>query len=229
MNNHQALCQFAEQQAKKWTSYTSKTFVEKMNYLPAITFSSQAGSGGTVLAKITAEKMGFDHFNRELLEVVAKSAEVTPETLEHLEKERFSGIQDFISSLLDEKYLWPGVYLEHLKNMIHAICQRGHAVIVGRGANFILPSEKRLSVRVVAPLSARIDRVAQKFEVSPEEAKKRIEHRESRRTAFIKQSFEKDIGNPVFYDLVLNSEEMGLEAVVDGVCSAWFEKFCRIE
>jgi len=164
-----------------------------------------------------------------LLEVVAKSAEVTPETLEHLEKERFSGVQDFISSLLDEKYLWPGVYLEHLKNMVHAIGQRGHAVIVGRGANFIISSEKRLSVRVVAPLSARIDRVAQKFEVSPEEAKKRIEHRESRRAAFIKQSFDKDITDAVYYDLVLNSEELGFEAVADAVCSAWFEKFCRIE
>ena len=47
-------------------------------------------------------------------------------------------------------------------------------IIVGRGANFILPAERRLSVRVIAPLEMRARKVAEAFGLSIEDARRRV-------------------------------------------------------
>lgn len=91
-----------------------------------------------------------------------------------MEKHRMTGIQDFISSLVNDRYLWPGVYLDHLMKVIAAIASHGNAVIIGRGANFLIPQENRLSVRVIAPFDCRVKNVAKEFGVNEEEAKRRV-------------------------------------------------------
>lgn len=219
------LMRFADKQAEKWKKIADPACARGFGTYPVITVSMAPGSGGSVVAQKVADLLGFDFFDRELLEVVAKSAEVTPQVLEKLEQERFSGIQDFIASLLDEKYLWPGVYLEHLKNMVNAIGGRGHSVIVGRGGNFILPIGNRLGARVVAPMEERIKNVMRDFKVTEDEANKRILQRESRRSAFIKKSFHADINNPVHYDIVVNMEDLTTEAAAEIICNAWADKF----
>ena len=215
---------YINNQSKRWAALAKGGAYEGRR-IPVITLSMAPGSTGSVIAEKAAEALGFDYFNRELIEVIAKSADVSPESLEKIERERFSGIQDFVSLLMDEKYLWRGVYLEHLENMVNAIGQRGHAVIVGRGANFILEPSRRLAVRIVAPLAFRIENISKRFDVGEEEAKKRVLHRESRRAAFIKQSFKMDINDPIHYDLILNAESFGIEKGVGVICDAWFSKF----
>jgi cytidylate kinase len=131
-----------------------------------------------------------------------------------------SGVEDFISSLVNKQYLYPGLYLEHLMKVVCTIAEHGRAVIVGRGANFILPPEKIFSVRMVAPLDVRIQNIARRFGVSAEEAKRRVIQRESRRSAFIRQSFNADISNPINYDLTINTGKMSIEAAVEAVIGA---------
>jgi hypothetical protein len=64
--------------------------------------------------------------------------------IESLEKERLSGIEDFIATLVSRRYLWPEMYLEQLMKVISVIGKHGRAVIAGRGANFH-PSPERKS------------------------------------------------------------------------------------
>jgi cytidylate kinase len=47
------------------------------------------------------------------------------------------------------------------------------AVIVGRGANFILPPEERISIRVIAPLDKRVRNVADWHNTSLEKTRQR--------------------------------------------------------
>jgi len=71
-------------------------------------------------------------------------------------------------------------------------------VIVGRGANFILPAREIFAVRVIAPLEIRIRNVARGYHVAAEEeAKRGIIQRESRRKAFIMHAFNADISDPI--------------------------------
>ena len=104
--------------------------------------------------------------------------------------------------------------------VVCTIAEHGRAVIVGRGANFILPPEKRFSVRMVAPLDARIKNICGRFGVSSDEAKRRIIQRESRRSAFVRQSYNVDISDPIHYDLTINTGNLSILSAVEAVIGA---------
>ena len=194
-------------------------------YLPVITISASPGSLGSKMAENLAKALGFDFYHREIIEAVAKSAHTSSSVINSIERERFSGLEDFIASLVRKDYIWPGLYMEHLEKVVHAIGRRGHSVIVGRGVNFILPTEKRLSVRTVASFEKRKENIIKEFDTSAEQAEERIRRRESRRTDYVKKSFSADINNPANYDLVINTGEMNLEDCTDIVKIFYFKKF----
>jgi cytidylate kinase len=193
--------------------------------IPMVTVSIEPGSGGSEVARGIADRFGFEFINREIIKEIAESVHTNPKVIEGIEKERLTGLSDFIASLLREKYLWPGMYFEHLNKIIAAMGDRGRAVIVGRGANFILPPEKRLSLRVIAPLAMRIRYVANAFDVSEAEARTRIIQREERRSVFIKKSFQADIADPHHYDLVINTGNISIEKAVNSVSVLWMQKY----
>ena len=215
-----SLEKFVKEQVKKWESMVPAKGGKEAAQLPVVTVSMQPGAGGCFAAQKIAERLNFDFFHRDIIKGIAESAKISASVIETLEKERLSGIGDFISSLVNKHYLYPGLYLQHLMEVICTIAEHGQAVIVGRGANFILPSAKRLSVRIVAPLEVRIQNIVNSFDVAEDEAKRRIIMRESRRSAFIRQSFNADISDPNHYDLTINTAKMSIASAVEAVIGA---------
>jgi len=209
-------------QVEKWEEAKERKDRGAEDRLPVITLSSQPGSGGAVIAKGIAEALQFDYFDKVLIEVIAESAQISTRLVESVERESLSGIEDFIASFVKKEYLYPEVYLKHLMKVVSAIAIHGKAVIVGRGGNFIIPPDKRFSIRTIAPLEKRIENVAKAFHVSLEEAKGRVLQREAQRGAFIKHSFHKEVADPVHYDIVISTEKTGIEGSVRGVC-AYFD------
>jgi len=211
---------FVKDQVKKWERMYSQTEEQAEPRLPSITVSMEPGSGGGILAQKIADRLNFDLFNREIVEEIAKSAEIRETVIETLEKDRLSGIEDFIASLVKDYYIHPDLYLEHLFKVISTIAGHGRAVIVGRGANFILPAQDIFSVRVIAPLEIRIRNVALHFNVGAEEAKRRVIQRESRRKAFVRHAFNADISDPIHYNMVVNTGKISIAAAVAAVVAA---------
>ena len=105
-------------------------------------------------------------------------------------------------------------------NVIGTIGKHGRAIIVGRGANFILPPEQRFRVRITAPQKFRIQNVARDFNLSAEEAKRRIIKTESNRKAFIRKYFNADIADPNNYDIVINTSTLSIDSVTDMIAAA---------
>jgi len=216
----ESIVRFVKQQIRKWESDTAQEDRQQKIRIPVITVSMEPGSGGSMVAQKVANRLGFDYFNRDIIEGIAKSAKIRTRVIETLEKERLSGIEDFIASLYKSQYLYPGIYMEHLLKVVNTIAGHGRAVIVGRGANFILPPAERFGVRVLAPLKLRIQNVARTYGVNDEEAKQRIIRRESRRRAFIRKSYNADISDPENYDLTINTGRMSIESSVEAVIAA---------
>jgi len=210
MEQNASIETFVKDQLGKWKKKTK-------SQLPVITISSEPGSGGRVIANGLAKQLKIDLFDRDIIKEIAESARISGTVIESMEKERLSGIKDFISSLVNDRYLWPGVYLDHLMKVVAAIASHGNAIIVGRGANFLIPPKERLSIRVIAPLENRVMNVARDFGVTREEAKRRVINRENRRAAFIRQSFNADVTDPGNYELVINTKQLNLDAAVGAV------------
>lgn len=211
---------FVQQQVEKWTKLYSKDNQKKRARIPVITLCMEPGSGGCLIAEQVAKRLDFDFFHRDIIHKISESARISTTVVESLEKDRLSGVQDFIASIVKDQYIHPSIYLDHLMKVIGTIGKHGRAVIVGRGANFIIPQKDRFAVRVVAPEDERIERVAKRFGVPSDAARRRVTVRENRRRAFIRQSFNADICDPIHYDLILNTAYMSVEAGVESIIGA---------
>jgi len=206
---------FIQELVEKWGSTPNADKNGEASRITVVTVSSEPGSGGQVIARGIAEKMGYDLFQRDIIREIAVRADIGVSVIESIEKERLSGIEDFIATLVSRRYLWPEMYLEQLMKVISVIGKHGRAVIAGRGANFILPPNERLSIRVVAPIDLRVQNISKLLNLSEDEARKRVIMKEAKRKAFIRKSFNADIADPINYDLTFNTEFIRYEAAVE--------------
>ena len=212
--------EFVQNQIKKWQSMYSVADKKKKAQIPVITIAMEPGAGGCLIGEQVANRLGLDFFHRDMIHKISESARISTSVIETLEKERLSGVQDFIASLVEDHYIHPSLYLDHQMKVVGTIGKHGHAVVVGRGTNFIIPAKDRFAVRIIAPLGIRIENIAKRFNTTTDIAKRRIMIRESRRRAFVRQSFNTDINDPIHYDLVLNTGNMSIEMVVDAIIGA---------
>ncbi len=121
-----------------------------------------------------------------------------------------SAVQDWILPLREEHYAPQEAYLDHLAKLVDAIGRAGDSVVVGRGAGFLLPRETTLSVRIVAPLQARADRLAERMGVSVRTARRAARDLDRRRIHFERTMYRIDSTDPHNYDLVLDSNSLGI-------------------
>ena len=211
--------QIVEEQVHRWQIQQKEKREEKV-IAPVVTLSREPGSGGRIVAQKLSARLGFEVFHQEVLHEMAKRAEVSNQLLATLDERGLSILEDWISSLVYDRHLWPDQYLQHLMNVVGTIGKHGRAVVVGRGANFILPPEQRFRVRITASRSLRIEKVARNFNLSQDKAKRRVIKTESNRKAFIRKYFNADIADPTNYDLVINTDTLTVDNAVDIVGAA---------
>ena len=211
--------QIIEEQMQRWQLLKTKRVKEKLG-VSTITISREPGSGGRIMANKLAGKLGFEVFYQEVLHEIARRADVSEKLLETLDEKGLTVLEDCISSLVYDRHLWPDEYLKHLMKVIGAIGEHGRAIIVGRGANFVIPPENCFRLRIVAAQNVRIANVAGTFNVTAEDAKRRIIRTESDRRAFVRKYFNADIADPVNYDFVINTGALEIDKAVDAVIAA---------
>ena len=214
-----SILQVVEDQVRKWQFSTSgqKPLTPRVT---VITVSREPGSGGNLVARGISRKLGLDLFHQEVIHEMAGSAGVSARVMQTLDEKAMTVLDEWIASLVDDRHLWPDQYLQHLMKVVGTIGEHGSAVMVGRGANFIVPPEKRMRVRVVAPMDFRVKHVAREFQVSAETAKRRVVRTESDRRAFIRKYFNADIDDPANYDLIINTGTISVELAVESVIGA---------
>jgi len=188
---------------------------------PTITVSRDPGAGGSEISRKLAQDLKMDLMGGQIISRVAESANMSEKVVKTLDEKHVSTLDSWINSLFTSRHLWPDVYLQHLTKVIGAIGQHGNAIIVGRGAQFILPPERTFRLRFVAPREQRIQKIAKDRSCSPEEAESYIIKIENDRAAFIKKAFHEDIANPLHYDLVLNTAGLTINEAAEIVKSAF--------
>jgi cytidylate kinase len=208
-----------DEQIRKWEITRAKEAKEEAT-IPVITLSREPGSGGRIIAEKLAKELGLDLFHQDIVQKMAESARTSARLLQTLDEKGLSVLEDWIATLVHERHLWPDQYLRHLMKVIGAIGRHGQAVIIGRGANFILPPQGQLKIRIVAPLEVRVQNVIRTFGASHEDAMRRVLKTESERRAFIRKYFHADIASSANYDLVINTGRLSIDAAVGAVIGA---------
>jgi cytidylate kinase len=176
-----------------------------------ICISREAGAGAGTIARMVGKRLGWKVYDEELIEAIAHRMEVPLDDVRTLDELAPSVVQDWLLPLREEYYAPQEAYLDHLAKLIEAIGRAGESILVGRGANFMLPRETTLSVRIIAPLKVRAIRLAERMGVSVRTARRAARDLDRRRLHFDRTMHRANSNDPHNYDMVLESHSLGLE------------------
>ena len=176
---------------------------------PWLTISKELGSDGEEIARQVAERLGWHVFDREILEAIARTTHTRERLLSRLDERAVGRLDEFFANILMPRVPSQSAFLNDMMQVIWLLGRDGHAVLLGRGANWILEARYGLRVRLTAPIGERVDRIARGGNLSQVEAQKRVHEDDTRRAGFIRQVYGSDIVDPLGYDLTLNTTSVG--------------------
>lgn len=185
-----------------------------------VAVSREAGAGGGTIARRVGTRLGWKVYDHELLDAIARRMELLPDEARVYDELAPTVIQDWLLPLGEEHYAPHEAYLDHLAKLVDSIGKAGQSIVVGRGTGFLLPREETLSVRIVAPLKARAQRLAERTGVSFRTARRAARDIDRRTLKFARVMYHVNAADPHHYDLVLDSHSLGLEIAVELIVRA---------
>jgi cytidylate kinase len=206
-----------------------KNTATDMNTLPekyVITVGRQMGSGGRLLGRLLAERLGIAFYDKELLMQAAAAAGMSAEFFERNDERRpvllgglFSfnlGVNpvawfDSASSIADD-----ALYKTQC-DFMHNIAEQGPCVIVGRSADYVLRDVPNLvNVFVHASKEDCVQRVMSRdASKTHDQAQAFVEKTNKLRANFYNFYTDKRWGDATSYDLTFNSSVLSLEDIAD--------------
>lgn len=199
----------------------------RLLFKPIVTVSRDPGSGGHPIAQAIASQLHFGFYDEELIHEIAISVKAREEIIRDIDEKQRTLIDDFVHNSINPEYISERRYMTHLVKVVFSLAQNGKAVIVGRGSNFIVPSDSCFRVRITAPYRTCVARAVRYENVPYQRAREIINKVTDERAGFVKQYFGKDIANPKYYDMTLNTAYMSIEDAVSIIIQAFKRKFPR--
>jgi hypothetical protein len=219
-----AIAMIVDRQMRRWELEKSRP-QEKVPLLekpgPIITISRQHGATGSLVAEKLAELTGFTLIGRDIIDQISLDIGTQKRLVETLDESMRSKFELWVEGLFKGRIVDTSDYLKSLVKIIGAISHHGKAIIVGRGANFILGSRQGFHVRIVADLIFRVNSLMTRRNLSRAEAQEAISRNDEHRRKFIKSDFRKDIDDPQAYDMVINSTHLSIEHAAQLILNAF--------
>jgi cytidylate kinase len=170
-----------------------------------IALDGEAGANAGAVARAIGDRLGWQVYDHELVEGIARDMGVRADLLDSVDEKRMGWLQELCQGLFVGRPVSDTTFAHHLGQTLLALAAHGECVLVGRGAAQVLPPETTLRVRLVGPRKGRIAEVRRRFGYSFEEAARWVDQTDRERKAFVKEHFRRDLTDPEQYDLVLNA------------------------
>jgi len=216
-----SLDRLVEEQLAKWHSMKTERKREDVKPGPVITVSREAGSGGSEIARRLARELGMDLVGAQIIQQIAERADMSEKVIASLDEKDITTRDLWLTSLFRTRHFWPDEFLHHLTKVIGTIGKQGNTIIVGRGANFILPPEETFRVRLIAPREIRISNVMRDSGADCENSERYVFKTDGDRAAFMRKHFHADWEDPIHYDLIVNTGKLGVEGAVATIKQAF--------
>ena len=138
-----------------------------------ITLSRQFGSGGRELGKRLSDRLGWDYYDREIIDALAESHGYAPEFIKRsLANHGWQNVQLTYRNSFSHLLYNPGKHTELLvreREILKGIAELGNdCIIIGRDADVILEAYHPFRIYVCADLQARLDRCMRHEKRRPE-------------------------------------------------------------
>lgn len=191
---------------------------------PVVTVSRQMGSCHGELAAGLANRLGLQVHGGTLIDEIARDKGLERRIVEALDERTRSEMKIWVSGLLNRRLFSNDEFAFALAKTVKTLAALGGVVFVGRGANWILDAAECMRVRVIASMENRVARVAREQNVDAVEAERLVRESDAVRTAFIRRNFDADWNDAGAFDLVVNTDYIDTERIVELVVSAMAAK-----
>ncbi len=210
-------------QVRRWEFEEAHRGVERP--APCVALSRLPGSGGAELGRQVAEALGFGFFGIELVDQIAREVGVQRELVQNLDEHVRLAIERWVIDGVHARPFSENHYRQGLLRTLGTLREGGLAVILGRGSAYVLPPAHTLRVLVVASRPFRRKRRSDALGIDPESADLRLAEEERERRSFIDYHFHVDPDDPSLYDLVVNTETLGVAKAARLVVEAARDRF----
>ena len=197
---------------------------------PIITIERQYGSGGSNIGRLTAEKLGINCYNRQILEMTAERCGIAPEYLENAEE---NVPTSFLYSLLlsanpartmeENLPLSDMVFLMESRIINEIADKEKKFVLVGRCGSYILEDKGCFNVYIYASPEFRVKRAITEYGVSEGKAESIMKKADKRRETFYNVNTGRLWQDKDQYTLCLNSGVLGDELCAEIIVRAYQE------
>ncbi len=202
--------------------------------MSAITISRQYASGGSSIARLVADKLGWTLIDNEFVDQVAARAGISRQEVEQREERVPTLIERLARALAvssPEVFVAAGEppavvapedrLVEITERVIQEAAQHGDVVLVGRGAQaYLAERANTLHAYIVAPRDVRVRAAAERHGIDIKEAEKMVGDTDAGRKRYVKTHYGRDWDDPSAYHLALNSDVLGYEGCAEVIVAA---------
>ena len=193
----------------------------------AVTIGGRLGRGGWGIGKRLAEELGFEFYDKELVELAAKKGNIHSETAQRID-EKATG--SFLYSVVMGNYslntMGGPLYYDMPINdklflaqsdVIKEKAKRASCVFVGRCADYVLDSNEynTVNIFIYAGMDYRIKNVMETYGLTAPKAKDKIIKTEKQRRSYYDYYTNMEWGVMSNYDLCIDAEKFGNELCVE--------------
>ena len=191
-----------------------------------ITIGRQFGSGGHEIGNILATRLDIPLYDNNLVRMAAEKLDIREETARAVDETTLNSFltgyviapMEYRDSIRSDEYTQPlneQVY-ELQAEIIRKLAGRGPCVIVGRCASYILKdTPKCLDVFICAELEDRIQRIADRYDLSEKKAADKIKRIDRERKYYYESHTGLEWGSPLSHQLLLNVSRLGMKETSD--------------
>jgi cytidylate kinase len=228
------LSEVAERQMRAWSfGLESRQRLEEQKLAapvppliyPYVAISREAGVDAPEIAELIAKKLGWKVLGQDLLEYMAEKYHWSRIALDYVDERTASWFHETFGKWLDQQLVSQAEYVSRLGNIILMAAQHESHVYVGRGAQFLLPRDSGVSVRIIAPKKQRIRRIMDRRQCTQHDAEEFVDDIDKGRADFVRRYFQRDVADPHLYDLVVNLEHTSREVAVDLITDDYTRRF----
>lgn len=204
-----------------WETSHKTTVAKKSGLYPNITISREPGSRGGYLSQQLAKRLNWKIFGREIVEYISHNTHIHKDIIKLFDERSRNDIENLISILINSQQMSNEMYFKQLAKTIISLGRHSNAIILGRGANFILPDNMAFKVRVVEDFDQRLRNILNSENV-PDIGAKKLKQEQEAQASFIIHNFKSRIDDATHYDLIINLSKTDLqvaeEIIIAGLC-----------
>ncbi len=189
-----------------------------------ITINRELGSGGRTVGRKLAEKLGVEYYDKALIQALQEKYQLTAEQIEQLKgreqgwwadlKRTLTGPTNedtfFVTKMGSEQEILETEEVFRTETeILKTIAKAESCVIAGRSGFYVFRDHpNHLNILIQASMLSRVARVAQKQNMSREEARMTIEKIDRMRENYVNKYARTSRYDTRNYDLVLNMDEI---------------------